>query len=461
MSLLALFSVLRARAIIIFWAIMVATIAALLVARVVPQTYEASAKVQVDSIQENLLTGLVEPRLRVSEFLGQQAAIVTSRTVALKVVDILTLEGYISIAQYESNWREITGGELVPGNDSRLWTADQLIEDLVVRSNVAESTLTITYRGDSPSNAARFSNAFADAYMITVLEQRQRRAARNAENFSEETDTLEQQVQESREELTAFQQQSGIVTIGVEQAESAEVELASLTSRMAEARADHAEAQSLFDQVRQTPKDKLGTIPLPAYDTPGRTAQARLAAIASQLERLGQRYGENHPDYLESLSELENQQNIIYSTVKGRAEYTGRRVKKLSQEVAGQKSRVVDLQQTRQRFDTLEKNLDTNRQAYDLLAARTLQEGLQSRFDTIDVLLLSRAVPPQEPLLPIDILIILAGAMLGFCMGMSAAVVVELLEARLRSREGLQLASKADVLAEIRVPGMVKGRYYA
>ena len=460
MSILAFLSVLRARAIIIIWAAMIATLAAVLIAQVIPQNYEAAAKVQVDSIQENLLTGLAEPRLRVSEFLGQQAAIVTSRTVALKVVRDLAAEGSISLDQYEDQWRAETGGELVPGNDMRLWTADQLLERLTVRQSIAESTLTIIYRGESPSQAARYANAFADAYMITVLDQRKRRAARNAESFSEETRTLEKEVENAREELTEFQQESGLVTIGSQQLESAEVELASLTSRLAEARADYAEATSLLELARNTPRAELGTIPIPDYNVPGRTAQGRLAAINSQMARLLQRYGENHPDYQEGLNELQTQQNIVFTSIKEREEYTRRRVAKLNEEVALQKKRVVALQKTKQRFDVLEKNLETNRNAYDLIAARTLQEGLQSRVDTVDVLLLSQAVPPREPIIPTSAIIILVGLFLGLGLGASTAVLVELLEGRLRSREGLQMAARAPVFAEIRIPKPVKRRYF-
>ncbi|WP_306252661.1 Wzz/FepE/Etk N-terminal domain-containing protein [Parvularcula sp. IMCC14364] len=165
MSLLALIRVLRARAVIIFWAVLVACVAAWLVSRLVPQTYTSSATVQADSIQENLLTGMVEPRLRVSEFLGQQAAIISSRTVALQVIEVLEAENYVSRAQYEQDWRAATGGEIVPGSDARLWFADRLAKRLSVKANVDHSTLIISYTSENPSRASRYANAFADAYM--------------------------------------------------------------------------------------------------------------------------------------------------------------------------------------------------------------------------------------------------------------------------------------------------------
>ena len=334
MSIFAFLSVLRARAFIIAWSTVVAVCAAMLVARALPQNYEAFAKIQIDNMREDLLTGLSERSPRVAEFLGQQSAIVTSRTVALKVVTTLVNEGFLSLPEYEERWRVETGGELLPGNDLRRWTADQLIERLTVRQSISESTLIISYRGEHPVIASRYTNAFADAYMVTVQEQRQRRAARNAASFSEETRMLAKQVEKAREELTEFQQESGIVTIGNQQLESAEVELATLTGRLAEARADEAEASSLFELVKVTPRKLLGSVPIAAKGTtniasPAIVAQNKMAGIASTLAVLEGRYGTQHPDYIEGFDALITQQNIVYNAVRDRASYTVRRVTKI------------------------------------------------------------------------------------------------------------------------------------
>jgi uncharacterized protein involved in exopolysaccharide biosynthesis len=464
MSIFAFFSVLRARAFIIVWSTAVAVCAAMMVANVLPQNYEASAKVQVDNMREDLLTGLSERSPRVAEFLGQQSAIVSNRIVALKVVRKLSEEGYLSIPEYKERWTQETGGDVVAMNDLNRWIADELLKRLSVRQSISESTLTITYRGENPAIAARYANAFADAYMVTVQEQRKRRAARNAASFSEETRMLAKQVEDAREELTEFQQESGIVTIGVQQLESAEVHLATITERVAVARGDYAEAESLYELAKVTPRNMLASLPLTGNSargvpTPAMAAQNKIAEISSLLDRIEARYGQSHPDYIEGMNELINQQNIVFSAIKERSEYTKRRLNKLIAEEESQKKKVVALQKTKQRFDVLEKNLETNRQTYDLIAARTLEEGLQSRVASVEVLLLSRALPPGEPLIPIYVVILIAGAFLGMGLGSSTAILIELLEGRLRSIQGLRFATRTPVLAEIKMPRPIKKRF--
>ena len=132
---------------------------------------------------------------------------------------------------------------------------------------------------------------------------------------------------------------------------------------------------------------------------------------------------------------------------------------KLAMAVEGQKIKVVALQSVKQRFKVLEKNLETSRHTYDLIAARTLEEGLQSRVASVEVLLLSRALPPSEPLIPLFVVVLLAGAFLGMGLGASVAILIELLEGRLRSLPGLRLATRVPVLAEIRIPAPVKKRF--
>ncbi len=453
MGLLSFFNVLRARSLIVLWSIVIATFISAVLGFALPKNYVASAKVQVDSVFENPLTGLAEKRHRVSEFLGQQAALVSSRSVALKVVAELIATGHLSMAEYEDQWRKKTGGEIVTGNNLTEWVADELLLNLNVQSSVTESTMLISYRSNDPSLAARYANAFADSYMRIVIDNRQRRAARTAANFSEETRNLERQVQKSRDELTDFQAESGLVTIGAQQLEAAEVELGTITSRIADARADYAEARSLLSQAVSASRAELATLPIPNDNNVGKSAQARLGSIRVQMEKVEQRYGENHPDYQEGLMQMRSLQTALFQSIRERADYARRRIASLEAAAAIQKARVIALQKTRQTFNVLEQGLANNQQTFDEISRRRLQQSLQSRFDLVDILMLGRAVPPQEPPVPIHVIVIIAGFFLGVCLGISAAILTELVEARIRVKAMLERVAQAPVFAEVTVSG--------
>jgi len=209
-----IFHGLKARkGLILFAALGFAALAALFAVKST-KMYQASAIVQVDSDQKNTLTGRLETTVRVGEFLGQQAAIAQSRTVALVVIDQLVEEGFFSMGDFEETWRKRTGGETIAGNDARLWAADQILSRLTVTGDALASSLRFTFISDDPSHSAKLANTFANSYMLTVLNQRQRRSARNAQKFSDETFNLAQDVEEAKQQLSDYRAESGIIGLG-------------------------------------------------------------------------------------------------------------------------------------------------------------------------------------------------------------------------------------------------------
>ena len=451
MGIQALISVFLARKLIILWSVLTMGAVAASVGLVLPKKYESTALVQVDAIQRNTLTGLVEPRVRVAEFLGQQAAVAGSRTVALEVIETLLFQGFLTFSDFETQWREKTGGELVAGNDARLWAADQLLRNLSIEADALESTLAITYRSDNPSQSARIANAFSDSYMQAVLDKRKSRALRNANEFSNERLMLEQELETAQSELTDFRETAGIVALGAQKLEAAEVELASLTARLAEATADKAEAESLLRQVMSAGSNSLLTVPLPGEILYARQAQARLGAVIAQMSRIAERYGEQYPDYLEAKKEKAALEGNILNAIQNRFEYHSRRSNALEQAVADQKSEVVQLQETKQAYDVLEKNVAASRDTYDLVASRSLEESLQSRVDSVTTYLLARAVPSADPATPPYALVVVIGLFAGAALGASAAVALEFYEGRLRSEAAVKQVLRAPVLARVPV----------
>lgn len=449
MGLTELIAVLKFRKAIMLWSLIVGALVAAALALVLPTRYQSSSVVQVDSIQRNAITGLVEPRVKVAEFLGQQAAVASSRTVALKVIDDLEAEGFLVLADYEERWRKESGGELVGGNDLKLWAADQLLKDLTVTATDLGSTLELAYSASRPAEAARISNAFASAYMDITLDQKQRRFASKAAGFSDETKQLARDVAAAQDELARFREASGVLPLGSQKIEAAEVEFAALTQRLAEARADDTEAQSLLRQAEATPPAMLANFPLPQDALAALQTQARLAAVIATMGRIEDRYGTKYPDYKEAANERAALEASILQSVKDRAAYASRRLAALEDEARARKAALSGMQQTREAYDVLEDKVATSQETFNLVTTRSLQEAMQSRVDTVDVFLLARATPPAKPATPHPLLITLLGVIAGALLGASTAVAVELLEGRVRSASALRQTFRTGVIAEV------------
>ena len=456
MGIAELFSVLVLRKFLVAWTVVVCVAAATAVGVFLPERYVAAATVQIDSVQRNTLTGLVEPRVKIAEFLGQQAAFATSRTVALDVIDRLTAEGFISMQDFETRWREETGGELVAGNDARLWAADELLEQLRVEADALESTLKIHFRAETAEQAARVANAFANAYVDKIGEQRQRRAAQKALSFTQATQSLADDLEDAQRDLIRFRERSGILPLGEQQVEASEVELASLSARLAEARADNAEAQSLLRKAENTSRDNLVTFPLPEDSIPGRQAQARLTVVNAQLARIAERYGSTYPDYVETAQEKRALEENILNAIRARADYAARRAGALEESMAALKGDVIDLQGTRQTYDLLRDKVVASQETFNLVAMRSMQETLQSQVDSIHAIPLARAVPPTTPATPPLFVIVILGVVFGVMMGASAATCLEFYEGRVRSAKSVQQIFQTPVVNSVELFAMPK-----
>ncbi len=448
MALAALLRCFAARKLILGWGALVGLAVGVATGALMPKTYESTAVVLVDSIQKDV-TGLYEPRLRISEFLGQQAAIAQSRAVALGAFDSLTAEGFISFEDFESRWRRETGGEIVPGNDPRAWAADELVKNLVIKADAAESTLAIGYRAQDPGQAARVADRFASAYMKTVLEQRQRRAARAAASFSDERQTLERDLEGAQRELNQYREQAGIIGMGEYRLEGAEIELQTLTTHLANARADLARVQSLQSLVERSTPEGLRTLSLGDDLDAGRAAQAQLGEVTAALQMMSSRFGEAYPDYIDLKKRKESLEASIRRAVQDRLVYAERRLAALESEIVLKKAEVMRLQKVKETYDRLEKKVSASRDTYSLVANRTLQEAMQSRVDDLDVTLLARAVPPPHALTPPFAVIALLGLLVGLVLGSGVAVAVEFSEGRVRDAEAVRRLLRAPVLAEI------------
>ncbi|MGF1544361.1 MAG: GumC family protein [Parvularculaceae bacterium] len=437
------------RKLIIVWSVVLAGVVAAAAGVLLPKKYVSTAIVQVDAVQRNNLTGNIDHRVRVADFLGQQAAVAASRTVALAVIEQLGDQGFLNLADYRERWRRQTGGELVAGNDLDLWAADELLNSLTIEASAQQSTLTVAFRGDEPAQAARIANAFATAYMDVVIEQKKRRSSRNAANFSEETRALAEEVVNAQRDLADFREESGILPIGTNGVESAEMQLATLTARLADARADNTEAQSLRRQAENTPRAELVYFPVPEDALAARQAQLALNETRLRLSRIADRYGETYPDYIEAAQEARDLENRILAGIRDRANFAERRLEALESEAADISTAASAAQSTRDAYDLLKNKVTASQDTFNLLATRSLEEALQSRVDTTDVLLLARGVPPSRPATPPMAVIVALGAVVGAVLGGSIAVFVEFFEGRLRSADMVRSILRAPVIGEL------------
>jgi capsular polysaccharide biosynthesis protein len=80
---------------------------------------------------------------------------------------------------------------------------------------------------------------------------------------------------------------------------------------------------------------------------------------------------------------------------------------------------------------------------------RHTQVRLESRLDQTDIAVLNAAIPPLVPTFPKIPLNIVLSIFIGLMLGAGAALLLEMMNRRVRSRDDLAYAAGVPVLAEI------------
>jgi polysaccharide biosynthesis transport protein len=200
-----------------------------------------------------------------SSYVATQLDIITSQSVALKVVEMLKLEDK---PQLEAEFLNATGGT----GSFKNWLATNLGKSLIVEPSRDSRVVGIGYMSTDPALAAATANAFANAYINTTLELSMEPAARNAAWFDDQLKLLRKRLEEAQARLTDYQQQQGIVAI--------DERLDTETSRLNELSKSYIAAQS------------------ETYDVKSR-----------QL-------GENHPEYLRAIKREQSARNSLFAQKK-------------------------------------------------------------------------------------------------------------------------------------------------
>lgn len=454
MSLANLLLILWARKYVVLIVLAVSVLTSILVSLVLPERYVATASVVVEQ-KSQPLTGLVLAPQTGPGYLSTQVEIINSHAVALKVVDTLRLSEQPAIReQFQSD----TGGE----GSLRDWMADNLLQFLRVRPSRDSNVIRIEFTGSDPLFAAELANAFADAYIQTSIELKVDPARRQAIWFEDQLSTLRERLETSQGKLSAFLKSNNVVGSDNQRLDMEMKKLDELAQQLVAAEGNTYDAVTKLRQISaakseramQELPDILGNALLQNLKADLVRAQGRFAEIAERFDR-------NHPQYAGAAAEvasLKTQLQREIETTRNAMIQTARLSQDKEAELISaferQKSRVIEMQNQRNEQEVLQREVESARQTYDDALKRTSQVRMESQLNQTDIAVLNPAIPPLEPTSPRKFLNALLGLICGGLLGIGAALLVELLDRRVRHARDISAGLGVPVLAELVLPRM-------
>lgn len=408
----------------IFWArrmiVLVTMIAAFLgsyvVTLLVAPRYEATARVMLDVISADPITGDTIGRSSGTYFQAQ-AEQVKDYAVTGAVVDAL---GFLSdpgkIGAYQGRPQSDT-------RDFRRWLAQDVAD--ATKVDFAGPVIEITYRAPNSVAARVGAEVLRDSYIRASLDNRRAEAAKNARFYTSQAENARKLAESAEMAKAAYEKESGIVMDrGSTDMESER--LAALASQAA-----------------------AGTVGAPAPATA--TSAMELAQLDARLEDLSSKLGPNHPVMQElrarraTIAKLAEQdksaQFAASSGVTGRAA--------LNEALAEQKARVIGQRDKVERLRQLQGDVDLRRDQYRSAAAKAGQFTLESAVVDNRMSPLGVVVTPKDPVFPNKKLMVGGAVALGAALGLAISLLLELLNRRVRGVEDLHLSNEIPCLCVV------------
>ena len=451
MSFEQLYRILRARrrlALSLYVGIIVAAVAITLI---IPKMYTAKTDVMVD-LKPDPVSGMTQlATMQPSGYLATQVSLVKSDAVARRVVANLNLADN---AEMRAKWQKDTQGH---GNFDD-WMGKILLKGLTVSLVRESSIIEIEYESVSPSFAATLANAFAAAYIDTVISMRTSPAKQYASYFDERALLAHEHLQVVQNKLIAAQREKGIFA-SEERLDIETQRLAELASQLNTIRALRAEASSRSTLANANPEkvEKVIMNPLVAGMTSDLTREE------AKLQLLLERFGEKHPNVQEqratiaSLKEkLKSESGRVLSSVSVDTKVADSRVTQAQAAYDDQRKTVMRLKESRAELNVLEKEVDSAQRIYEAIQLKQSQSSLEGNATQSAMTVMAPAVEPPTHSSPKLWVSLILAVGLGGIFTLLTTLAAELLDRRVRTSTDLIQALELPVIGVLPSPNAKK-----
>ena len=413
-----------------------------------PKEYTADTSLVFD-LKSDPILGMVLPAMASPGYITTQTDIIQSDRVANRVVKLLRFDQ--SPPAVEA-WRKATDGKI----PIEQYYGKLLQRRLSIKPSRGSNVLNISYTGADPKFTAAVANAFSQAYIDTNIELRVDPARQYAAWFDERLKTLRNNLEGARARLSVYQQEKGIVASD-ERVDQETTRLNALTTQLATTQAERADMSSR----QKNTGSELSPDVMQSSVVQG--IKAELARAEARLNEISSNVGKNHPQrqQLEAQivglkQQLSEEIRRVSGGVATASRVTSQKVAEARAAFETQKKHVLDLRAKRDEISVLVSEVETAQRAYEAVAQRMSQTSLESQNQQTNVSILSLAVEPTEASRPKIFLNIMASVLVGALLGMGVALLLEILDRRVRDQDDLAGVEGIPVLAVLQPTAVVR-----
>lgn len=461
------------------WTALVVGVAGVVVAMVLPNQYEATARVQLDtqSILKPLMDGLaVQPNA------DQQVQMMARTLVSRPNVErVVTMAG-IDVPKSDAN-----------GHDKLVL---DLMRDIHFRPSGGSNFYSVAYRNPDPAVARKVVESLLKIFNETNLGDKRRDGAEARKFIDEQLAVYEKKLVDAENALKDFKVRNlslmpNLASDYVAQTTDAQKQLAEAKLQLRQLESSRGALQAQLAGEKPTFESTLGGIDAPLAGMPASGPESRLDAARKQLDALLVRFTDDHPDVIalrRSIKEMEAQQaadkaagrpdstrqtvivpNKVYQDIKIQLADTEAKIAALRAKVAEAQDWLADarkaaatIPKVEAEYTQLTRDYDVNKKSYDQLLQRREAADISSSMGSSSGIGAFRVIDPpyvdRRPASPNRPMLLIAVLMASLAAGLAMTFFRDALSPTFRDARSLREETGLPLLGSVAMNVDRRGR---
>ena len=406
--------------------------AALLTLRETP-LFRSTATIEVQRQETRIIESAeVDPVVVAdSEYMATQYALMKSRALAERVVELLDLSS-----------NELYADPSASREERVRQAADNIGRNLQVAPEGRSRVVRVTFVSADPNDAARIANTLVESFIEGSLERKFNTTAYARKFLEERLVTAKSSLEDAERRLVDYAQQKDILELGTENGNSS-LDVDSLVALNAEFAAAQSERIASEQRYREMLTSAATADYLESEDLM-RLRAARSELSAQYQEMLGT-FKPDYPDMvrlaarIEALdAEMDAEKAAIriaseatFKAAVAREESLANRINELKANVQDQRGRKID-------YTILQREVDTARAQYEALLQRLKEVSIAGGVGSSQVSVVDRAIVPNAPFEPNLQRTLIQAMILSLALGIGLAFALNYIDDTIKTPEDVK-----------------------
>ena len=313
----------------------------------------------------------------------------------------------------------------------------------------------LTYLDPNPARAQQVANAYAEAYVASTVDKRFQANSYAKTFLEDQIKQLQIRLESSEKALLEFAEREKMVEV-TEKSSIADSNLAAANTAMGQLISERIKNEQLWKQV-----EKATAISLPQLLSNHviDLLRGQRKALETEYQEKLENFKPSYPAMIQIVNKLKEvdrqiaaEVGTIRSALKAAYESSLSEESEMKARIETLREEVLNLQKRGIQYNALKREVDTNRGLYNSLLQRYKEVDIAGGIGTSNVFIVERAAlafAPSEPNIPRYLIIALA---MGFGLGVTCTIVLEMLDDRVRAPDEMEQISGLATLGIIPRP---------